>query len=179
MCECVCVCVWERESVREKKMRIYRWCNWKQESWLLMWYRSSLLHSSISTRGQSQYVTHRCRTYKTHSPHWSTLHLIYTSGIISFEQWPDQMRDWVLSVSFALVSCSQTFRLTAEGLGTLAALNGQGPPKRPYDWQVKQPITFRFVPRHVSGRGNVATITVLLLCKTQYCVKCVKLSDIF
>ncbi len=132
VCVCVCVCERERERVREKKIRIYRWCNWKQESWLLMWYRSSLLHSSISTRGQSQYVTHRCRTYKTHSPHWSTLHLIYTSGIISFEQWPDQMRDWVLSVSFALVSCSQTFRLAAEGLGTLAALNGQGPPKRPW-----------------------------------------------
>ncbi len=27
-----------------------------------------------------------------------------------------------------LVSCSQTFRQTAEGLGTLAALNGQGLP---------------------------------------------------
>ncbi len=45
-----------------------------------------------------------------------------------------------------IVSRSQTFRLIAEGLGTMATLNGQGPPRRPYDWQVKQPITFRFVP---------------------------------
>ncbi len=32
-----------------------------------------------------------------------------------------------------LVSRRQTFRLTAEGLGTLTTLDGQGPPKRPYD----------------------------------------------
>ncbi len=41
----------------------------------------------------------------------------------------------------------------------MAALNGQGPPKRPCDWQVKQLITFRFVPCHVQGHGNVPTIT--------------------
>ncbi len=35
----------------------------------------------------------------------------------------------------------------------------QGPPMRPFDRHVKQPITVRFVQRHVSGRGNVATIT--------------------
>ncbi len=30
---------------------------------------------------------------------------------------------------------------------------------RPFDRHVKQQITVRFVQRHVSGRGNVATIT--------------------
>ncbi len=40
---------------------------------------------------------------------------------------------------------------------------------RPFDRHVKQPITVRFVQRHVSGRGNVATITD----------RCVKLSDVF
>ncbi len=30
---------------------------------------------------------------------------------------------------------------------------------RPFYQHVKQPITVRFVQRHVSGRGNVATIT--------------------
>ncbi len=29
---------------------------------------------------------------------------------------------------------------------------------RPFDRHVKQPITVRFVQRHVSGCGNVATI---------------------
>ncbi len=32
-----------------------------------------------------------------------------------------------------LVLCSQTFRLTAEGFGIMAALKGQGPPKSTYD----------------------------------------------
>ncbi len=58
-----------------------------------------------------------------------------------------------------LVSRSQTFRLTAEGLECIAAFIGQGPPMRPFERHVKQPITVRFVQRHVSGRGNVATIT--------------------
>ncbi len=40
---------------------------------------------------------------------------------------------------------------------------------RPFDRHVKQPITVRFVQHHVSGRGNVATITG----------RCVKLSDVF
>ncbi len=39
----------------------------------------------------------------------------------------------IKSFGFVLVSRSQAFRLTAEGPGTLAAFNGQGPPKRPYD----------------------------------------------
>ncbi len=30
---------------------------------------------------------------------------------------------------------------------------------RPFDQHVKQPITVSFVQRHVSGRGNVATVT--------------------
>ncbi len=58
-----------------------------------------------------------------------------------------------------LVSRSQTFRLTAEGLECLVGFIGQGPPMRPFDQHVKQPITVRFVQRHVSGRGNVVTIT--------------------
>jgi len=58
-----------------------------------------------------------------------------------------------------LVSRSQTFRLTAEGLEFIAAFFGQGPPIRPLDRHVKQPITVRFVQRHVSGRGNVPTTT--------------------
>ncbi len=57
----------------------------------------------------------------------------------------------------------------AEGLEYMAALIGQDPPMRPFDRDVKQPITVRFVQRHVSGRGNVATITN----------RCVKLSDVF
>ncbi len=40
---------------------------------------------------------------------------------------------------------------------------------RPFDRHVKQPITVHFIQRHVSGRGNVATITD----------QCVKLSDVF
>ncbi len=48
-----------------------------------------------------------------------------------------------------MVLRTQTFRLMTEGLGILVALNGQDPPKRPYDWQVKQPITFHFVFRGV------------------------------
>ncbi len=68
-----------------------------------------------------------------------------------------------------LVSRSQIFRLTAEGLEYMAAFIGQGPPMRSFDRHVKQPITVRFVQRHVSGRGNVATITN----------RCVKLLDVF
>ncbi|KAL0197459.1 hypothetical protein M9458_005999, partial [Cirrhinus mrigala] len=49
--------------------------------------------------------------------------------------------------------------LTAEGLEFIAAFFGQGPPIRPFDRYVKQPITVRFVQRHVSGRGNVPTTT--------------------
>ncbi len=36
----------------------------------------------------------------------------------------------------------------------MAAFIGQGPPMRPFDRHVKQPITVCFVQRHVSGRGN-------------------------
>ncbi len=75
----------------------------------------------------------------------------------------------VTSVTYSLVSRSQTFRLTAEGLEYMAAFIGQGPAMRPFDRYVKQPITVSFVQRHVSGRGNVATITD----------RCVKLSDVF
>ncbi len=39
----------------------------------------------------------------------------------------------------------------------------------PFDRHVKQPITVCFVQCHVSGRGNVATITD----------RCVILSDVF
>ncbi len=72
-------------------------------------------------------------------------------------------------VAQRLVSRNQTFRLTAEGLECMIAFIGQGPPMRPFDRHVKQPITVRFVQRHVSGRGNVATITD----------RCVKLSYVF
>ncbi|ROL40787.1 hypothetical protein DPX16_9781 [Anabarilius grahami] len=37
-------------------------------------------------------------------------------------------------VTSALVSHSQTFRLTAEGLDAIATFIGQGPPKRMFDW---------------------------------------------
>ncbi len=60
-------------------------------------------------------------------------------------------------------------RLTAEGLESMVAFIGQGPPIRTFDRHVKQPITVCFVQRHVSGRGNVATITD----------PCVKHSDVF
>ncbi len=39
---------------------------------------------------------------------------------------------------------------------------------RAFDRHVKQPNTVRFIQRHVSGHGNVATITN----------RCVKLSDV-
>ncbi len=58
-----------------------------------------------------------------------------------------------------LVSRSQNFRLTAESLECMVAFIGQGPPMKPFDRHVKQPITVSFIQRHVSGRGNVATIT--------------------
>ncbi len=51
----------------------------------------------------------------------------------------------------------------------MAAFIGQGSPMSPFDRHVKQPITVRFLQRHVSGHGNVATITDW----------CVKLSNIF
>ncbi len=52
----------------------------------------------------------------------------------------------------------------------MAAFIGQGLPMMPFDRHVtSQPITVRFVQRHVLGRGNVATMTD----------RCVKLSDIF
>ncbi len=63
--------------------------------------------------------------------------------------------DGKVELSVILISCSHLI-LKAEGLGTLAALNDQRPLKRPYDWQVKQLLKFRFVPRHY---GNVSTIT--------------------
>ncbi len=63
------------------------------------------------------------------------------------------------SSGWAIVSHNQTFRLTAEGLESMAAFIGQGLPMRPFDQHVKQPITVSFVQRHVSGRGNVATVT--------------------
>ncbi len=78
----------------------------------------------------------------------------------------DLLRD---KVTFVLVSHSQTFRLTAEGLKYMAALIGQGPPMRLFDRHVKQPITVRFIQRHVSGHGNVSPITD----------QCVKLTDVF
>ncbi len=49
----------------------------------------------------------------------------------------------------------------------MPAFTGQAPPM--FDRHVKQPITVRVVQRHISGRGNVATITDW----------CVKLSDVF
>ncbi len=57
----------------------------------------------------------------------------------------------------------------AEGLESMVAFIGQGPPMRPFDRLVKQPITVRFVQRHILGHGNVTTITD----------RCVKLSDVF
>ncbi len=51
----------------------------------------------------------------------------------------------------------------------MAAFIGQGPPMGPFDGHVKQPITVRFIQRHVSGCGNVATVSD----------RCVKLSDVF
>ncbi len=49
-----------------------------------------------------------------------------------------------------LVSHSQTF-LTAEGLESMVAFIGQGPPMRPFDRHVKQPIAVNFVKRHISS----------------------------
>ncbi len=49
--------------------------------------------------------------------------------------------------------------LMTEGLEYMATFIGQGPPMRLFDRHVKQSITVRFIQRHVSGRGNVATIT--------------------
>ncbi len=60
-------------------------------------------------------------------------------------------------------------RLTTEGLESMLAFIGQGPPMRPFDRHVKQPITVCFIQPHVLVRGNVATITD----------RCVKLSDVF
>ncbi len=74
-----------------------------------------------------------------------------------------------ICVCVCVVSRSQTFRLTAEGLEYMAAFIGQVPPMRTFDRHVKQPITVCFVQRHVSGRGNVAKITD----------RCLKLSDVF
>ncbi len=58
-----------------------------------------------------------------------------------------------------VISRSQIFRLTAEGLEFMVNFIGQGPSMRPFDRHAKQPITVCFVQRHVVGRGNVATIT--------------------
>ncbi len=74
-----------------------------------------------------------------------------------------------LFITTLQVSRSQTFKLTAEGLESMAAFIGQVPPMRPFDRHVKQPITVHFVQRHVSGRENVTTITD----------RCVKLLDVF
>ncbi len=54
----------------------------------------------------------------------------------------------------------------------MAGFIGQGPPMRLFDRHVKQPITVRFVQRHVSVRGNVATIT-------DQCVTVCKIENIF
>ncbi len=51
----------------------------------------------------------------------------------------------------------------------LLLVEKQGPPMMPFDRHVKQPITVCFVQCHVSGCGNVATITD----------RCVILSDVF
>ncbi len=48
----------------------------------------------------------------------------------------------------------------------MAAFIGQGPPMRSFDRHVKQPTTVRFVQRHVTGCGDVATITDRPLCET-------------
>ncbi len=55
----------------------------------------------------------------------------------------------------------------AEVLEFMAAFIGQSLPMMPFDRHVKQPITVRFIHRHVSGHGNVATIT-------DRCVKLLK-----
>ncbi len=72
------------------------------------------------------------------------------------------------SVKAPLVSHSQTFRLMAEGLEFMAAFISQGSPMSLFDRHVKQPITVCFVQRHISGHGNVATISD----------RCVKLADV-
>ncbi len=62
-----------------------------------------------------------------------------------------------------------TSKIQTEGLESMAAFIGQGPPMMPFDRHIKQPITVSFVQSHISGRVNVATITD----------RCVKLSDVF
>ncbi len=54
----------------------------------------------------------------------------------------------------------------------MAACIGQGPLMRPFEQHVKQPITIRFIQHHVSGHGNVATITDKYIreCETLGCI---------
>ncbi len=73
----------------------------------------------------------------------------------------------LLLVAVCCCRC-HAFRLMAERLEQIAAFIGQGPPMMPFDRHVKQPITVHFVQCHVSGRGNVATISN----------RCVKLADV-
>ncbi len=78
----------------------------------------------------------------------SDAHFFHLMNGSLISSWLDQQKSITLN-EIALVSRSQTFRLTAEGLGTLAVLKGQGPSKRLYDWQVKKMLMFSFVPCHV------------------------------
>ncbi len=48
-----------------------------------------------------------------------------------------------------IASRSQTLRLTAEGLESMAAFIGQGPPMRLFDQHVKQPIAVCLIQCHV------------------------------
>lgn len=52
---------------------------------------------------------------------------------------------------YYLFSHSQTFKLMAEALESMAAYIGRGPPMSPFDQHVKQPITVRFNLHHISG----------------------------
>ncbi len=65
----------------------------------------------------------------------------YQQFELSFRRHPFTAKD-------PLVSRSQTFRPTAEGLEYMAAFIGQGPPMRSFYLHVKQPITVNFVQRH-------------------------------
>ncbi len=86
------------------------------------------------------------------------------SDIILFSNIPTPLRCWRWGVDLSRVARPSDWRLKVWN-----RFIGQGPHMRPFDRHVKQPITFSFILRYVSGLGNVATITD----------RCVKLSDVF
>lgn len=57
-------------------------------------------------------------------------------------------------------------RLTAEGLDSIESLIVEGPPRRPYDWQDKRPVTVYLSKHHVLWYQKFKLVSVIICVPT-------------